>query len=163
MSSITDNMADFASYQEWERRAGPGMRARYADFAPRQPIFEVRPQDIPTTLAGYRVQASGPGQLTVAREGVAITVNGLSAADLASALSLLDGKTTVLELSGVANPRWPLPVWCQLLQALLGTAVDLPGTFSAIPRATAACGLAQLLGKQRGHTPPFAVALPLAE
>lgn len=125
-------MADHASYQEWERRAGPGMRARYADFAPRQPIFDVRPQDIPATLAGYRIQTSAPDQLIVAREGTTITINGLSVSDLASALSRLDGKTTVLELAGTGAPRWPLPAWRQLLQALLGTAVDLPDTFSAL-------------------------------
>jgi hypothetical protein len=130
-----ENTTTLVAYQEWERRAGPGMRARYADFAPRQPIFDVRPQDIPTTLAGYRVQASGPGRLTVAREGAAIAISGLSAADLASVMSRLDGKTTVLELAEATNPRWPLPAWCQLLQALLGTAVDLPGTFSALSAA----------------------------
>jgi hypothetical protein len=133
MSPRTENVANIAEYQEWERRAGPSMRSRYADFLPRDQLFEVQPNDLPRTIPGYRIRQSGPGLLTVSvpnAQGVAI--RGLSATTLASALSLLNGQMTVLDLSRAAQPRWPLPVWRTVLQALLGNAVDLPATFSAL-------------------------------
>lgn len=136
MASLPENTPNIAGYQEWERRAGPSMRSRYADFMPRDPLFEVRPDDIAVSLPGYRIQQTGPDLLAVsAHDGQGIAIRGVRAADLASALSLLDGKTSVLDLTRRTDPRWPLPTWCTVLQALLGTAVDLPAVFSLLSDA----------------------------
>lgn len=127
-----------AAYQEWERRAGPGMRSRYADFAPREPIFEVRPEDVAITLSDCRIQQTGADLVTVSgRDGQSVIIRGLPAGDLTAALSLLDGSAAVARLAETASPRWPLPVWCSLLRALLGTAVDLPAEFRALSTTVA--------------------------
>ena len=131
MSPRTENASDIAVYQEWERRAGPHMRARYADFLPREQLFEVRPNDIPLTIPGYRVQQSGPDLVIAsAPDGQSVAIRGLSADVLTSALSLLDGRASVLDLSHAAPPGWPLPAWRAILQALLGKAVNVPAAFS---------------------------------
>lgn len=133
MSSWKENAPNIATYQEWERRAGPKMRTRYADFLPREQLFEIRPGDMPVTIPGHRIQQSGPDLLIVsAPDGQSVAIRGLSADALSSALSLLNGQASVRELSSTAPPNWPLPAWCAVLQALLGKAVDVPEAFSAL-------------------------------
>ncbi len=129
---------DTAKYQEWEQHAGPGMRARYTDFAPQAPLFEVRPDDVPVTLAGYRIQQTRPDVVTVsAPDGRSVAIRGLPAAALTSSLTLLDGRVPVLGLAQIPIPssRWPIAAWQQLLQALLGTAIDLPAAFTTLSDA----------------------------
>jgi hypothetical protein len=123
---------DIAAYQEWERRAGPSLRTRYVDFMPHEPLFEVRPNDVPVTLPGYRIQPSGPTLATVtASGGQSVTIRGLSADAVALGLSRVDGRKSVQQIAQAAPPRWPVAAWCTLLQVMLGKAVDLPVTFSA--------------------------------
>ena len=138
MAPRTEDVPNIAAYLEWERRAGPSMRARYADFMPREQLFEIRPDDIPVTIPGYRIQQSGPDLVTVSTlDGQSVAIRGLSAAALASALSLVNGQVSVLNLSCATPSRWPLPAWRAVLQALLGTAVDLPATFSTLSAVVA--------------------------
>jgi len=133
MAILPEYVANIADYQEWERRSGPSMQQRYADFMPRDPLFEVRPDDIAASIPGYRIQQTGPDLLTVsAPDGHGISIRGLTVAALTSALSLLVGGTSISDLARAASPSWPLPVWCALLQGLLGTAVDLPAVFSML-------------------------------
>ncbi len=133
MSLQSLNASALAGYQEWEQRTGPGMRARYSDFLPREPLFEIRPNDIVVTLPGYRIAQTSPGLLSVSTpQGQNVAIRGLHEAELAKALELLDGHTSVIELSRSSPLHWPLQAWQALLQILLGTAVDLPAVFSSL-------------------------------
>jgi hypothetical protein len=135
MNKLPPKIADIVSYQEWERRAGPYMQARYTDLAPQSPLFDVRVEDIPVTIPGYRIETSGDNVITVtAPDGRGVSLRGLTSSQLAAALSLIDGKTPIADLALVGEPHAPLAAWQKVIQALLGSVVNLPATFSSLAR-----------------------------
>jgi len=121
-----------AAFQEWERRAGQEMTARY-HLIPSQVVFELRGSDVLARDSAVEIDSAEERTVVVrTRSGERSEIRNLDAADVAGVLGAIDGRSSLDEvIARVGNSRRDVASVCR---ALLGSAITLPHAVADLER-----------------------------